>query len=129
MNGERLILFEERKEFNNNEKNDKLVEEIIERIELTPIIWEIDFERLHEYRRKKLTPLSIDSLVNTVPKSLNASKEYVFRFKVIRINNIGSYHTIPLKRETFQDLIEMLKNGSLSFDLDRERSTIEQFIK
>lgn len=51
----------------------------------------------------------------------------MLRFKVIRINKDGSYHTIPFKGETFQDLIKRLKNGSLSFDLDRERTTVELF--
>ncbi|KAK8881264.1 hypothetical protein M9Y10_003998 [Tritrichomonas musculus] len=76
LNRERLISFEEWKSYNNNDKQDELIEEIIERIELSPTNWEINFEKLNEYGRKKLTPLLIDSLENTVGRSLNASKKY-----------------------------------------------------
>ena len=132
LNRERLISFEEWKSYNNNDKQDELIEEIIERIELSPTNWEINFEKLNEYGRKKITPLLIDSLENTVGRSLNASKKYVFRYTVITRNNkkdgeVRDYRTIPLKGNTFHDLIERLRSGGLSFDLDGEKSAVELF--
>ena len=109
-----------------------MIEEIIERIELSPTNWEINFEKLNEYGRKKITPLLIDSLENTVGRSLNASKKYVFRYTVITRNNkkdgeVRDYRTIPLNGNTFHDLIERLRSGGLSFDLDGEKSAVELF--
>ncbi|KAK8899317.1 hypothetical protein M9Y10_001630 [Tritrichomonas musculus] len=132
LNRERLISFEEWKSYNNNDKQDELIEEIIERIELSPTNWEINFEKLNEYGRKKLTPLLIDSLENTMGRSLNASKKYVFRYTVITRNNkkdgeVRDNRTIPLKGNTFHDLIERLRSGGLSFDLDGEKSAVELF--
>ncbi|KAK8840287.1 hypothetical protein M9Y10_030842 [Tritrichomonas musculus] len=132
LNRERLISFEEWKSYNNNDKQDELIEEIIEIIELSPTNWEINFEKLNEYGRKKITPLLIDSLENTVGRSLNASKKYVFRYTVITRNNkkvgeVRDYRTIPLKGNTFHDLIERLRSGGLSFDLDGEKSAVELF--
>ncbi|KAK8881897.1 hypothetical protein M9Y10_044534 [Tritrichomonas musculus] len=132
LNRERLISFEEWKSYNNNDKQDELIEEIIERIELSPTNWEINFEKLNEYGRKKSTPFLIDSLENTVGRSLNASKKYDFRYTVITRNNkndgeVRDYRTIPLKGNTFHDLIERLRSGGLSFDLDGEKSAVELF--
>lgn len=48
------------------DKQDKLVDEII--------------ERLNEYGKKKSIPLLIDLMENTVARSLNASNKYMFGY-------------------------------------------------
>ena len=70
----------------NNEEQDQIIKEIMENLERTPTNWEIDFERLNNYGRKKIFPLLLNFFNENI-STLPIIEKYKLHYKVNGIQN------------------------------------------
>ena len=98
----------------NNAKQDQLVKDIMERLEITPTNWAIDFESLNTKGRKQLFPL-LKAFFEEHIATLPIIGKYKLQFKVD-----GQWHSRQLKPETFNKLMENFTEEHFIFNIDEK---------
>ena len=96
----------------NNAKQDQLVKDIMERFEITPTNWTIDFESLNTKGRKQLFPL-LKAFFEEHIATLPIIGKYKLQFKVD-----GQWHSRQLKPETFNKLMGNFTEEHFIFNID-----------
>lgn len=105
------------KRYNTEEKQNELVNEIINTITDSPTNWRVNFEPLNNYGKQRLNNDLVHILQNVVAPRINADDKYFFNYKVSDDKGYN-WVKVPLRADTFQELINRLKDGGLIFDID-----------
>ena len=96
-------------------EQDKIINEILNDINMSPTKWEIDFTKLNKYGKEKIVEPLIDVLLNVVAPIIKANGKYLLGYLLntndATKNNKWTYTTI--KTDSFTKLIEGLRKGLL----------------
>ena len=96
----------------NKGKQKQLVDDIMERLELSPYNWEINFESLNNEGRRLLFPRLKEFFEDTI------AKLPIIQMYKIQFNVNGTWKSLPLKPETFNKLMENFTEENFVFDLE-----------
>ena len=98
----------------NNEEQDQIIKEIMENLERTPTNWEIDFERLNNYGRKKIFPLLLNFFNENIA-TLPIIEKYKIQYKVN-----GIWYTKQLNPENYNKLMNNFTEENFIFNIDQK---------
>lgn len=74
----RIKSYNEWKALYSEERQEKIIDKITDRILKSPLDWYIDFDGLNNYGKEKLSVLLIDILENYIAPKLKATDKYIF---------------------------------------------------
>ena len=104
--------YQEWLENNKSDNQEKLVNEIMERLETSPFDWEINFEQLTNGGKRLLFP-KLKQFMQNLKERITIIEQYKISFKVD-----GEWHSKGLKPELFRKLMDNLTLENLIFDID-----------
>ena len=95
-------------------KQDQKVKDIMENLDRTPTDWELDFEQLNEYGKKKIFPELLEFFHEHID-SLPIIDKYKLQYKIN-----GVWHTKQLSAENYKKLMDNFTEENFIFDIDQK---------
>lgn len=98
---------------NNQEEQERTVAKYESMLRNHPTNWDIDFEVLNEYGRKKLFPIFENMILHEI-EELSTTEQYEISYAV------GTeWHSIPLNGQSFAQLSQNLSQQSFIYRVER----------